>query len=618
MLQRAVVTPASRRIFRYWILLLVPAVILGVAAILLLRREEARLRQQGIEIEEARQVALGAQVRLIAENLDLFSDDVQVALLDSLAGVPSRELDGFLAAWERTNPLVRIGFRCGGDGRVVRPSPAAESEEARGFLRRFARELQERPPWGEGGAQSAPEWAAPSVSEEKRSLRESEASRVAAQNVQQTQSARRDLRQLALVREEALAATGSRSAGPVASYVDAAREERVKATADATEVAGARPAPSATPALAPDNRGWWAQERDGRWHVLGWVRTAEGDVRGFELALAVFLARVEGALPAELAAGQGIALRDRQGKIVHQRGEVRPGQAPQLRLPLGGGILPGWEVAGYLAPLPARRMVGGYFWVGSLLVGIFVAATVAGGAMLWREARRSEWEAAQKTSFVSSVSHEFKTPLTTIRLYAELLAQGRVRDPAQSGDYLLTIGRETQRLSRLVNQVLDYSRLEQGRRTFRREPVDVAAELRRMLATHRPRLDEVGLKLHLGLPAGALPVTTERDALEQIVLNLLDNACKYAAAGGEVTVTARALAGGGCEIRVADRGPGVPAGQRERIFEQFHRVDDALTAEKSGAGLGLSIARELARGLGGGLRCADRDGGGAEFILQLP
>ena len=115
-----------------------------------------------------------------------------------------------------------------------------------------------------------------------------------------------------------------------------------------------------------------------------------------------------------------------------------------------------------------------------------------------------------------------------------------------------------------------------------------------------------------------MPVIGDRDAIEQIVLNLIDNACKYAAEGGEVTVSVAARPARGAEVRVADRGPGVPAEHRERIFEKFHRVDDALTAEKTGAGLGLSIARQLARGLGGELRYEPRAGAGAEFVLELP
>jgi signal transduction histidine kinase len=129
---------------------------------------------------------------------------------------------------------------------------------------------------------------------------------------------------------------------------------------------------------------------------------------------------------------------------------------------------------------------------------------------------------------------------------------------------------------------------------------------------------ECGLALKQELPDQSIPVVSDRDALEQIVLNLVDNACKYAAEGGEVLISVMAKGAGGAELHVADRGPGVPADQHERIFEKFHRVNDALTAEKTGAGLGLSIARQLARGLGGDLRCVSRVGGGAEFILVLP
>ena len=115
-----------------------------------------------------------------------------------------------------------------------------------------------------------------------------------------------------------------------------------------------------------------------------------------------------------------------------------------------------------------------------------------------------------------------------------------------------------------------------------------------------------------------MSVTADRDAVEQIVLNLVDNACKYAAEGGELSVSIESTSGSGVELRVADRGPGVPSEQRERIFEKFHRVNDTLTTEKAGAGLGLSIARQLARGLGGDLCFVPRVGGGAVFVFKLP
>jgi signal transduction histidine kinase len=320
-----------------------------------------------------------------------------------------------------------------------------------------------------------------------------------------------------------------------------------------------------------------------------------------------------------VGAGEGYALRDDQGRVLHQAGAVPAATAAVVRVPLAAALLPGWDVAAFLPAAPPDSASSTVFLgVSVLLVGIFVAAILSGGGLLLRQARRSEEEAAQKTSFVANVSHEFKTPLTTIRLYAELLEQGRVRDASQGGEYLRTIGRETQRLARLVNNVLDFSRLEQGRKKFQRETLDLSATLAQLLDAHAPRLAEGGLELKRKLPVEAVSVLTDRDAVEQIVLNLLDNACKYAAEGREVSVALRLREGGGAEISVGDRGPGVPVAHRERIFEKFHRVDETLTAEKGGAGLGLSIARQLARGLGGELRYEPREGGGAEFIFELP
>src|SRR6185436_20674183 len=119
---------------------------------------------------------------------------------------------------------------------------------------------------------------------------------------------------------------------------------------------------------------------------------------------------------------------------------------------------------------------------------------------------------------------------------------------------------------------------EQGRKKYDREDVDLTAEVTRLLDTHAPRVGDAGLNLVRELPSGPVRVKTDRDALEQVVLNLLDNACKYASDGGEITVTLVSRNGAGAELHVADRGPGVPEDHRERIFEKFHRVDDKLTA----------------------------------------
>jgi signal transduction histidine kinase len=377
---------------------------------------------------------------------------------------------------------------------------------------------------------------------------------------------------------------------------------------------------SAMPAT-PARSGWVPWYADNALHVLGWLQPAAGGpVRGVELDLPALIARLRSVLPADLGPGERYVLRDDRGAILHEAGAADAGADlnPVVRLEFAAA-LPNWEVVAWSLPAAGSNAGGaGWFVLAALLVGVFVIAILSGGLLLLTQARRSEAEAALKTSFVANVSHEFKTPLTTIRLYAELLADGRVSEPSRRDDYLRTIGRETQRLARLVGNVLDFSRLEQGRKQYRLEPLDLAGVVRAVLDTQAPRVAEAGLRLGWEPPADALSVTTDRDALEQIVLNLLDNACKYAAAGGEAVVSVKPGPRGGAVVSVADRGPGVPPDHAEAIFEKFHRVDDTLTSDQGGAGLGLGIARQLARGLGGDLRYEAREGGGAVFILTLP
>ncbi|HEX2853721.1 MAG TPA: HAMP domain-containing sensor histidine kinase [Opitutaceae bacterium] len=557
----------------YWLLLLLPTLAVGTGALWLLRREQARLDEQARVASQSRREAIEARARLIAENVELLVGDVQTGLMATLREAPATNPDAFLENWERENPLVGATFRLSRDDRVLRP--VAAGGEVRQWVGAW---LAAGAPW-RGLLQ-----AAKLESEEDRQVRKDVGA-----NVQQVLNTRNSINELA---SQGQAMKKSVNAGAV-----------------------------------PERDGWVPWHDGNRLHVIGWRQIGgSGQVIGVEVKLAAFAARLGDVLPKEGDFANAFALRETGGAVLQSKTynssvEVRltKREQPAVTVPLAPGALPGWEVVGFVSDIEAGRGAGGgFFLVGALLIGTFIVAILSGGSLLLLQARRSEAEAAQKTSFVANVSHEFKTPLTTIRLYAELLEQGRVRDAAQGGDYLRTIARETQRLARLVNNALDFSRLEQGKKKYAREQVDLAVELTRLLDTHAPRLAEAGLALHRALPATPVPLTTDRDAVEQIVLNLLDNACKYAAEGGEVTVTLVPRGKGGAEVRVADRGPGVPVEHRERIFEKFHRVDDALTAEKSGAGLGLSIARQLARGLGGEVRYASRAGAGAEFILELP
>jgi signal transduction histidine kinase len=296
-----------------------------------------------------------------------------------------------------------------------------------------------------------------------------------------------------------------------------------------------------------------------------------------------------------------------------------------------GPLLPGWQIVVRVtdADLLAgnRRTI---IMVSAIVLPFLLIALTLGGAAILRQAHESRKEALLKTSFVSNVSHELKTPLTSIRMYADLLQRGRIEDESRRDRYLNVIATESQRLTRLLDNVLSFGRLEQKRERYRIEDLDLVASMEEILDPQRLRLEEAGMLLEFREPEGVIHVRADRMALEQTMLNLIDNAAKYAApdssrppgsprpADDKTIVVALAQQGSTATLRVMDRGPGVPAEFRERIFEKFFRIDDRMTARKQGTGLGLSIARRLMRDMGGDLVYEERDGGGSCFVMTLP
>ena len=354
----------------------------------------------------------------------------------------------------------------------------------------------------------------------------------------------------------------------------------------------------------------------------------DGDVR--EDARRLLASLLEGLRGASAGRAGLVAceIRDADGGLVcSEGGPIPDGAGESVSL---APDLPGWTLravwaerdGGGAAAAGARRLRA----VGGILLLLFATAPLGASVLLWRQARRERREARRKTDFVATVSHELRTPLTSIRLHAELLAAGRVPEGEARDGAFATILSECDRLGRLIGNVLDFGRLERGDRRYAAERLDLAALARETCDAARAGLEARGGGVRFvgadeggdgpgGEPVGAL---ADRDAVRQILLNLLDNAVKYAAAGGPAEVSARSLADGRAELRVEDRGPGIASGDRERVFEKFFRADDAVTRETGGSGLGLSIARGLARGMGGELECRPRRGGGCAFVLTLP
>jgi signal transduction histidine kinase len=280
--------------------------------------------------------------------------------------------------------------------------------------------------------------------------------------------------------------------------------------------------------------------------------------------------------------------------------------------------LPHWQVAVFFTGGPgADASHSSLLVLSNLLLGIFIVAILSGGGLLTWQALRNLKDARQKTSFVSNVSHELKTPLTSIMMYAELLREGRVASRSRRDHYLKVIVDESRRLTRLVNNVLDFSRLEQGRKTYNHRTMDIGRYLVEMIDLHQVRLQEASMEIDLQAEPERFFSAIDRDALDQVMMNLIDNAIKYAEEGGYIGIRL-GMERGMHSLRVEDRGPGIPAAFISRLFEKFQRADDSLTTRKPGSGLGLSIARQLIRDQGGDLRFEPVAGGGSCFIILLP
>src|SRR3989442_1287700 len=286
-----------------------------------------------------------------------------------------------------------------------------------------------------------------------------------------------------------------------------------------------------------------------------------------------------------------------------------------------GEALPHWEVAAYLLnPARLSQSAQTLKLTLGLLIAVLVLAIGVGGWLIVADLKRQLTLARQKTDFVSNVSHELKTPLTSIRMFSELLADGRVLDKDKQRSYLNIITAETARLTRLINNVLDFSRIDRGEKKYNFAKCDLIGVVQETVETYRPHLEANGFKLECDLPESPLFVKGDRDALAQIVVNLLSNAEKYSNDRKAVRVVARQQSQPlpHVEVRVLDRGLGVPQGCEEKIFEQFYRAHDSLSSGIQGSGLGLTLARQIARAHGGDVVCEPREGGGSCFTLRLP
>jgi signal transduction histidine kinase len=255
------------------------------------------------------------------------------------------------------------------------------------------------------------------------------------------------------------------------------------------------------------------------------------------------------------------------------------------------------------------------FYIAALSLVLGVAAF--GAYLLWHDVRRELRVAELRSQFVSSVSHELKTPLTAIRMFAETLRMGRPADPALRDEYLDIIINESERLTRLLNNVLDFSRIEAGRKTYQFVSHDLESIVRTAARAMQYPLARQGFELHVSIEPEIPPVRSDPDALEQAILNLLANALKYS--GDSRTIELRLSQDDmQAEISVRDQGIGIGPVDQRRIFEKFYRVASPENRLIPGTGLGLTLVDHIVRAHHGRIDVHSTLGVGSTFRIRLP
>jgi signal transduction histidine kinase len=311
-----------------------------------------------------------------------------------------------------------------------------------------------------------------------------------------------------------------------------------------------------------------------------------------------------------------VAVLDASGGAVYSRAPLE--RAERVLAVELGDALPAWRVAVYAPPGTAprdvvRRQVMTFT---TAFAGLLVMLG-AGIVLCWRLLRRETEMARLKSDFVANVSHDLKTPLSVIRMFGETLELGRVPDDAGRREYYRVITRESERLTRLIDNVLDFSRIEGGRQRYEPVPTPVEPLVRETLEAFAYPLEQHGFKVEVNVAADLPEVPMDADAVGQALANLIDNAVKYSAAERVIVIGAR-LEGARLAISVADHGIGIPPAEHARIFEKFYRVGQSETQGRRGSGVGLALVRHIAEAHGGEVSVESAPGRGSRFTLWLP
>ena len=315
--------------------------------------------------------------------------------------------------------------------------------------------------------------------------------------------------------------------------------------------------------------------------------------------------------------------KNRAVMMVHPRGEWTPlaasagwdGGEPEVERNMDV-LFPGLTLAMKLRGTTVATIGHNFARIGFLVLGA-VSLLLAGGIYLnYRSVSKEMKLARLKSDFVSNVSHELRTPLSLIRLYAETLEMGRLTNPEKYQEYYEIIRKESERLTALINNILDFSRIEAGRKEYEFRETDVRELIENTLESYRYQIQQNGFTFEERIEE--VPrLRVDREAMARSLLNLVNNALKYSQDRKYLGVNLF-RDNGSVKLEVIDQGIGIPAEEQEKIFEKFYRVGDPLVHTTKGTGLGLSLVRHIVQAHGGEILVDSVPGRGSKFTITLP
>jgi signal transduction histidine kinase len=312
-----------------------------------------------------------------------------------------------------------------------------------------------------------------------------------------------------------------------------------------------------------------------------------------------------------------VSVHDGTGRLVYSTQPIQAGQDDLVSMPLPF-IFKDWRLGIRSRYETPEQWAQRYFAI-NLSLSILMTTVLIGGIILALRTASREMKLSQmKTDFVSNVSHELRTPLASIRVFGEFLKMGRVKESDKICEYGQYIETESRRLTQLINNLLDFSKIESGQKTYKLEKAEVAEVVAETLRTFEVQLKQNGFNIIFEAPGESLPpAVIDPQAMAQAVMNLLDNAVKYSGSSRDILVRL-GQENSHISISVTDRGIGIPLEEQEKIFERFHRVSTGLVHDVKGSGLGLSIVKHIVEAHQGRVTVSSETNKGSTFTIHLP